>query len=156
MNTGYKIAAGAALVVGAYLVYKYFKKPEEGKIDQQPVPGGGGGSAPPPPKPKPPVTKRTDEFPLKKGSKGARVRALQVWILRKDKNALPKFGADADFGKETEDALIKLFGKKEIFDQAELNAIEEASKPVYTPGRPLVYQYQAPASPNPGLYGLKL
>ena len=76
MNTGYKIAAGAALVVGAYLVYKYFSKPD--KIDQQPEPGGGGGSAPPPKPMKPPVTNRTDEFPLNKGSKGARVRALQI------------------------------------------------------------------------------
>lgn len=137
------------LLVGGFIVYKRLRKPPDEKpvtpTPPTPTPGGGGK----PPKPKPTVTKRTDEFPLKRGSKGARVRALQTWILRKDKNALPKFGADADFGKETEDALIKLFGKKEILNQAELNAIEEASKPVYTQGSPMVYQYQQ----QPNIFG---
>ncbi len=131
------------LLVGGFIVYKRLRKPP----DEKPVT-----PIPPTPTPgktsKPPVTKRTDEFPLKRGSKGARVRTLQVYILNKDKKALPKFGADADFGKETEDALIKLFGKKEIFNQAELNAIQEASKPVFTPGSPLVYQYQQQQQPS--------
>lgn len=135
------------LLVGGFIVYKRLRKPDEVAPPPPPPPTPGGGGTPP--KPKPPVTKRTDDFPLKRGSKGARVRALQTWILRKDKNALPKFGADADFGKETEDALIKLFGKKEILNQAELNAIEEASKPVYTPGSPMVYQYQQ----QPNIFG---
>lgn len=135
------------LLVGGFIVYKRLRKsPDEKPVTPTPptpTPGGGGT-----PTPKPPVTKRTDEFPLKRGSKGARVRALQVYILNKDKNALPKFGADGDFGKETEDALIKLFGKKEIFDQAELNAIKEASKPVFTQGSPLVFQYQQQQPPS--------
>jgi hypothetical protein len=50
-----------------------------------------------------------DDFPLKKGSKGARVKTLQETIIAKyGKALLPKFGADGDFGSETENALKKL------------------------------------------------
>lgn len=53
--------------------------------------------------------KRNDEFPLKKGSKGARVKALQdVLIAKHGKEILPRYGADGDFGSEMEAALKKL------------------------------------------------
>jgi hypothetical protein len=52
---------------------------------------------------------RTDEFPLKKGSKGANVKKLQEALLAKyGSSILPKYGADADFGSETVNALKKL------------------------------------------------
>lgn len=161
MNTGYKIAAGAALVVGAYLVYRYFSKPDE--IDQQPEPGGGGGSAPPPKPMKPPV-RESSSFPIKQGSKGALVKEFQGYILKKDPTALPKYGADGDWGKETEDAAYRVFnylvtikgGKISVDSREQMDKIKEAAKPVYTPGRPLVYQYQQPASQIPGLFGLQL
>lgn len=133
------------LLVGGFIVVRRLRKPDEKPAPVPTPPTPGAGEVKPP---KPTTTSRTDNFPLKRGSKGARVRALQVYILNKDKNALPKFGADGDFGKETEDALIKLFGKKEIFDQAELNAIQEASKPVFTQGSPLVFQYQQQQPPS--------
>ena len=41
---------------------------------------------------------------LKKGSEGAAVHSLQVLLLEKDYK-LPKYGADGDFGEETETAL---------------------------------------------------
>ena len=54
--------------------------------------------------PKPPT-----EFPLKKGSKGANVRALQdALISTYGKTILPKYGSDGDFGKELVAALKKL------------------------------------------------
>lgn len=160
MNTGYKIAAGAALVVGAYLVYRYFTKPEDGKIDQKPVPGGGGGSAPPP---KPPV-RESSSFPIKQGSKGALVKEFQGYILKKDPKALPKYGADGAWGKETEDAAYRVFfslvsinnGKISVDSREQMDKIKEAANPVYKPGSPLVYQYQAPNSQVPGLFGLQL
>lgn len=158
MNTGYKIAAGAALVVGAYLVYKYFSKPD--KIDQQPIPGGGGGSVPPPK----PLEQDGGSFPIMRGSKGALVKELQGYILKKDPRALPRYGADGDWGTETENAVYRLFfslvtikgGKTSVDTREQMNKIKEAAKPVYTPGSPLVYQYQAPKSQIPGLFGLQM
>lgn len=53
--------------------------------------------------------KRNDDFPLKKGSKGARVKQLQDALIEKHgKETLPKYGADADFGSEMVAALSKL------------------------------------------------
>lgn len=49
------------------------------------------------------------DFPLKKGSKGDKVKALQEAIIQKyGKTYLPKYGADGDFGSETVNALKKL------------------------------------------------
>lgn len=54
-------------------------------------------------------TKRNDDFPLKKGSKGARVKQLQDALIEKHgKETLPKYGADGDFGSEMVAALSKL------------------------------------------------
>jgi hypothetical protein len=51
---------------------------------------------------------RNDDFPLKKGSKGDRVRTLQQALIDKyGSSALPKYGADSDFGTETANALKK-------------------------------------------------
>jgi len=50
-----------------------------------------------------------DDFPLRKGSKGDNVRALQQAIINKyGRKMLPKYGADGDFGSETTAALKKL------------------------------------------------
>ncbi len=52
---------------------------------------------------------RKDEFPLKKGSKGERVKLFQEKLIAKyGKTILPKYGADGDFGSEMEAALEKL------------------------------------------------
>jgi hypothetical protein len=60
------------------------------------------------------------EFPLKKGSKGALVTRLQL-ALGKDK--LPKFGADGDFGTETQNAVKVATGKTQVDSLAEIDAI---------------------------------
>jgi hypothetical protein len=55
-----------------------------------------------------PDTDSTAEFPLKKGSKGDKVRQLQEALLAKyGKSILPKYGADGGFGTETVNALKK-------------------------------------------------
>ncbi|MFN8291021.1 MAG: hypothetical protein U0U70_12260 [Chitinophagaceae bacterium] len=55
----------------------------------------------------PPVSK--DGFPLKRGSKGEKVRALQEALIAKyGKQILPRYGADGDFGSEMSAALKKL------------------------------------------------
>ncbi|MFI5195706.1 MAG: peptidoglycan-binding protein [Chitinophagales bacterium] len=47
-------------------------------------------------------------FPLKKGSKGDKVKQLQEALIEKyGASILPKFGADGDFGSETAKALSK-------------------------------------------------
>lgn len=52
------------------------------------------------------TTTRKDEFPLKKGSRGERVKAFQNALIAKyGKSILPKYGADGDYGSEMEAAL---------------------------------------------------
>lgn len=58
---------------------------------------------------KPATTTRKDSFPLKKGSKGDRVKAFQEKLIAKyGKSILPKYGADGDFGSEMVAALEKV------------------------------------------------
>ena len=53
-------------------------------------------------------TSYSSDFPLKKGSKGEKVRALQQALIDKyGSSILPKYGADGDFGSETLNALKK-------------------------------------------------
>ncbi len=54
------------------------------------------------------TTTRNDNFPLKRGSRGQRVKALQQALIAKyGASILPQYGADGDFGKELEDGLKK-------------------------------------------------
>jgi len=54
-------------------------------------------------------TGNSDDFPLKRGSKGENVRALQEALIRKyGRTILPKYGADGGFGAETTAALKKV------------------------------------------------
>lgn len=72
--------------------------------------------------------KRNDEFPLKKGSKGAKVKALQDSLIAKHgKSILPRYGADGDFGSEMVAALKKL-NLPESIDETTYNVL------VATPG----------------------
>lgn len=63
-------------------------------------------------------------FPLAKGSKGSKVKELQKAILSCSSYYLPKYGADGDFGSETESALVQITGKKIVDSQAELDSIK--------------------------------
>lgn len=76
---------------------------------------GGGGSYTPP--------SSNDDFPLKKGSKGATVKQMQQALINKyGKSILPKYGADGDFGSETTNALKKL-GLPTSVDESTFNVI---------------------------------
>lgn len=68
---------------------------------------------------------RNDDFPLKKGSKGERVKMLQEFInmYAKVKNISGvNLTTDGDFGSGTEAALQKVFGMKEV-DRSKWNEV---------------------------------
>lgn len=66
-------------------------------------------------------------FPLRKGSKGENVRALQQALIAKyGATVLPKYGADADFGSETVAALKKA-GLPASIDESTFNVLVQAS-----------------------------
>lgn len=73
-------------------------------------------------------TTSSDGFPLKKGSKGNNVKQLQDALLAKyGRSILPKYGADGDFGSETEAALKKVDYPTTI-DQSTFNVITQGTK----------------------------
>ena len=68
---------------------------------------------------------RNDDFPLKKGSKGDAVRQLQQGLIDKyGASILPKYGADGDFGSETQAALKKK-GLPSIVTESVFNVITQ-------------------------------
>jgi peptidoglycan hydrolase-like protein with peptidoglycan-binding domain len=66
-----------------------------------------------------------DGFPLKKGSKGDNVRQLQQALITKyGSGILPRYGADGDFGSETQNALKKK-GLPTIINESTFNVITQ-------------------------------
>ena len=66
---------------------------------------------------------------LCRGDKGDDVRAMQRELLKWDKNCLPKYGADGDFGSETESALKRFQTEKGlpvtgVYDKATQTALK--------------------------------
>jgi peptidoglycan hydrolase-like protein with peptidoglycan-binding domain len=136
------LAVGATGILG-YFGWQYFKKKKQAKANhadidtiinnmEQPIV-----LQPNPPKLKvkqptrtytpPPVDQRTDDFPLKKGSKGENVRKLQEALITKyGKSVLPKYGADGDFGSEMVSALKKL-GLPATITESTLNVIAQGT-----------------------------
>lgn len=148
MKNGYKIAAGIALVVGAYFVYSYFRPKKDALTPTpEPIPTPGGGT------PSGACSSTNDALPLKKGSKGPRVKELQMALLKKNPSALPKFGADCDFGTETQTALKALYNRTTVDTQAQLDDIKAGR---YIVGAPLIYTYTGGPKPPTGLIGLNL
>lgn len=103
---GLSLAATGTLGYFGYQWYQKRKQKQTGDetpdLDLTP-PSTNSFSLPPAP------LKRNDDFPLKKGSKGARVKQLQDALIEKHgKETLPKYGADGDFGSEMVAALSKL------------------------------------------------
>lgn len=73
------------------------------------------------------TVERSDDFPLKKGSKGENVRRLQEAIITKyGSQTLPKYGADGDFGSEMVAALKKL-GLPASITESTLNVIAQGT-----------------------------
>ncbi len=137
------VAVAAAGVLG-YFGWKYIKarKDKKNGIDQganntglpstdfpadipvytppvtTPKPKSSGGSYSPPR-----TINNSGGFPLKKGSKGDKVRALQLAIISKyGKSYLPKYGVDGDFGSETVNAL-KRAGLPASIDESTFNVL---------------------------------
>ena len=108
-----KIIAGIVGAVGIYFILKYYmdKKKAQPQAEEPTKPSDI------------PVVSTKDIFPLKKGSKGATVAQVQSLLLKIDKNLLPKFGADGDFGSETEGAILKVLGKKTVDSQADIDRL---------------------------------
>ncbi len=146
------LAVGAAGILG-YFGWQYYKKKKE-KNDTEPdvilkkkpeqdlppaiIDTPRYNPTPRPkikPKPKPnyeypaidiPVSK--DGFPLKRGSKGEKVRALQDALIAKyGKQVLPRYGADGDFGPEMAAALKKLKLPSSI-DESTYNVLVQGHK----------------------------
>jgi hypothetical protein len=114
MNKNSKnVIAGIMLLAGAYFVYRYFKSAPKNVKTPDILDMG----------PQVPVTSST--FPLKKGSKGAKVLELQNAIISINPKLLPRFGADGDFGSETELAISRMLGKKTIDSQADIETIKK-------------------------------
>lgn len=69
------------------------------------------------------VPQTTSTFPLKKGSRGEKVRLLQnALISRYGVSVLPRYGADGDFGSEMT-AALKNNGWPEVVDENTFNVI---------------------------------
>jgi peptidoglycan hydrolase-like protein with peptidoglycan-binding domain len=68
---------------------------------------------------------------LRRGDSGEAVKAMQQLLLKWDPDCLPEYGADGDFGKETEDA-VKAFQRVKglpvtgVYDAATEKALMEA------------------------------
>lgn len=68
------------------------------------------------------------DFPLKKGSKGEKVKLLQKALIAKyGKSILPKYGADGGFGSETAAALKKA-GLPASIDESTYNVLVQAGQ----------------------------
>jgi hypothetical protein len=139
------IAVGAAGILG-YFGWQYLKKRKGSKgsdLDEalRPFPTSSTANTDEAPAtsnifiPKPaqasatskPKAANTSGFPLKKKSKGEKVRQLQEALIAKHgPSILPKYGADGDFGTETANALKKL-GLPQSIDQNTFNVLVEGT-----------------------------
>jgi hypothetical protein len=82
-------------------------------------------------------------FPLRKGSAGALVKLVQQAITKIN---LPKFGADGQFGAETEAAIMKILGKKTIDSTEDINKIAMLNGLVISNGQVVPKNIAAPSS----------
>jgi hypothetical protein len=117
---------GIPILIGIYFIIKSSKKKSGiinriigGGADTGTVIGSGNTTT---------GTVSTSVFPLKRGSKGAKVKELQLAMLTFDKTILPKYGADSDFGSETEGAVFKILDKRTVDNQEDIVMILNKSK----------------------------
>ena len=110
--------AAAALIIGGYFILRPKSDNEntkEGDDDLQKETDKINATKPTTPTPPYIPAPKTDVFPLKKGSKGINVGKLQSYLIKKyGKSVLPKYGADNDFGSETEAACINKLGTSAV------------------------------------------
>ena len=112
MNKKYfKILGLAAIAIGGYLVIRNILKAKSSQ------------STPQAPSTLP-ESNSQGEYPIKKGSKGSGVKKVQDILLQIDANSLPKYGADGDFGKETEAALFKYLKKLSVDNYGDIQSLQ--------------------------------
>ena len=120
---GLGVAATGLLSYFGWEYYQKSKKKKEDEDDSSP-------SIPQPPQKStfapsffPQKPSANDEFPLKKGSKGQKVKAFQNALISKHgKEILPRYGADGGFGNEMLAALKKL-NLSEAIDESTYNVM---------------------------------
>jgi len=119
MNNKYiKFAALGAIAIGGYLVIRNLLGKSSSATTVSTVPTL-------------PTQITAQDFPIKKGSKGDKVREIQQILVGIDANALPKYGVDGDFGSETESALFRYLNKKSVDNQDDmitLNGLKDAAQ----------------------------
>jgi hypothetical protein len=119
MNKKSKMAIifGVPVLVGLYFIYKQFAKPKGKDVID----------TPPPKKEEPnpnPTKPESSNFPLKKGSKNSMVGTLQT-LLNTSSLVTIKLDPDNNFGSKTEGALVTVYGKKQIDNAADLDALRK-------------------------------
>jgi hypothetical protein len=122
----------AATAIAGYFGFEYYEKHKRRKEDD--AFSSAKYSLPSPPKsafvPSTYTTttvRRNDDFPLKKGSRGTKVKALQEALIAKyGSNILPKYGADGDFGSEVQAALAKA-NLPSAIDESTYNVLVQSS-----------------------------
>jgi hypothetical protein len=120
----------AAVGAGAFFGWRYFSNRNSARYSEDDVvpytepeetsttPSSSGSSYTPKP---------TSEFPIKRGSRGEKVKMIQnALIARYGASILPKYGADGDFGSELENALVKN-GWPTVIDENAFNVLAKSS-----------------------------
>jgi hypothetical protein len=101
------------------------------------------------------TTVRRDEFPLKKGSRGERVKAMQAALIAKyGKTILPKYGADGDFGSEMVTALENKSLPTEI-NESLYNLYVKGASPDYSALAKKLYDAATSKNFSAAIEGLK-
>jgi hypothetical protein len=115
MNKNAKLALYAIpLAVGAYLIYRQFRRPKATDIQDAEKPQIVSGA-----------TYEKSDFPLAKGSKNNTVKSLQNLLnIELAKQGKVLLIPDGIFGSKTEAALVALTGKSSVQNQAEFNQIK--------------------------------
>lgn len=110
------------VLVGGYFIYTQVKRYSASKAPGAALPPAGGGGTG-----TTPVS--ACSFPLKKGSVGVCVQQLQMALIKYyGPSILPKYGADGNWGAETEGAVKALTGTsgaQSFADQNSLNSTLE-------------------------------
>ena len=121
---------GVPLAIGAYLIYSQLKSSGNRDVANGGGVGstGGGGNTNPAP----------SSFPLKKGSKNTVVGTVQALL----NSAGETLTVDNNFGSKTEAALLKVFGKKTIDNQADLDRLRAKIATASQTGTNLDYGWQ--------------
>lgn len=119
-----KIVIIIAVAILAYIVFTAFRKPAKSGSSDNDGDNSGDGSG----------TQRTG-FPLKYGSKGKYVKALQRWLNAKQSEGVANFGAnlivDGKFGDKTLTALRLIWNEVEGYPVREVNEVQYLANDIH-------------------------